>query len=211
MPTTPLGVWTPDDADDWDLTVDLAAMAVSVDTVITDSITSAAGTNANRLSLVEPLLKDGLQFYATDTNTLWRYVAGGWRRAVDFATYNYAANGLPDAIAYSSGGLTAVPLETTSSSFINSVTGSNFTLKAGVYSLGFHVNLNSAVTGRTFVSIYTGSTKLSRANAVNGEDSLATCATVNVPADGGGIKFEVYKQTGALSNLTGRVTLQRIG
>lgn len=35
MAVTPRGIWTPDGVDGWDLTVDLAAMAVSIDTAIT--------------------------------------------------------------------------------------------------------------------------------------------------------------------------------
>lgn len=34
MTTSALGVWTPGDSDDWDLTIDLAAMANSIDTVV---------------------------------------------------------------------------------------------------------------------------------------------------------------------------------
>ena len=34
MPTTPKGIWSPDDGDDWDLTIDLAAMAISTDAAI---------------------------------------------------------------------------------------------------------------------------------------------------------------------------------
>lgn len=41
MPTTPGGIWTPDDNDDWDLTVDLAAMAVSIDDSVQSYVDSA--------------------------------------------------------------------------------------------------------------------------------------------------------------------------
>lgn len=34
MTTTPLGIWTPNDGDDWDLTIDLSAMANTVDAAI---------------------------------------------------------------------------------------------------------------------------------------------------------------------------------
>lgn len=47
MPTTPRGIWTPSDSDDWDLTVDLAAMAVSID----DAITSAAQADTGWVAL----------------------------------------------------------------------------------------------------------------------------------------------------------------
>lgn len=41
MPTTPRGIWTPADSDDWDLTVDWAANAVSIDTAITNAVAEA--------------------------------------------------------------------------------------------------------------------------------------------------------------------------
>lgn len=41
MPTTPRGIWTPSDSDDWDLTVDWAANAASIDTAITNAVAEA--------------------------------------------------------------------------------------------------------------------------------------------------------------------------
>lgn len=51
MPTTTLGIWTPDDGDDWDLTVDLAAFALSVDAVIKGSSPVTVADQAARDSL----------------------------------------------------------------------------------------------------------------------------------------------------------------
>lgn len=45
MPTTPRGIWTPADSDDWDLTVDWAANAVSIDTAITNAVAEAQPTD----------------------------------------------------------------------------------------------------------------------------------------------------------------------
>lgn len=42
MPTTPRGIWTPADSDDWDLTVDLASMALSIDSAISASVATGS-------------------------------------------------------------------------------------------------------------------------------------------------------------------------
>lgn len=44
MPTTPGGIWTPDDNDDWDLTVDLAATAVSIDDAISAAVSDVSAS-----------------------------------------------------------------------------------------------------------------------------------------------------------------------
>lgn len=64
MPTTPLGIWTPDDTDDWDLTVDLAATAISVDTVVSSSRNALRGLDAAKGAAGT----EGRTYYATDTN-----------------------------------------------------------------------------------------------------------------------------------------------
>lgn len=79
MPTTSLGVWTPGDTDDWDLTIDLAAMALSVDEAITMNASRIIGTDAQRLSASAPSLREGLQFYTTDTNREWFYDGSAWK------------------------------------------------------------------------------------------------------------------------------------
>lgn len=39
MPITPnFSLWSPDDSDDWDLTIDLAAMAISIDASLDDAV-----------------------------------------------------------------------------------------------------------------------------------------------------------------------------
>lgn len=45
MATTSSGIWTPDDPDDWDLTVDLAATANSIQTVFNGVSTEISGIN----------------------------------------------------------------------------------------------------------------------------------------------------------------------
>lgn len=87
MPTTPRGVWTPDDSDDWDLTTDLAAMAVSIDTAITTVAnliplqTRFVGTEADRAALAAPNLRNGISFQTTDSNLVWLRQSGAWRIA----------------------------------------------------------------------------------------------------------------------------------
>lgn len=67
MPTTPRGIWTPDDSDDWDLTVDLAASALSTDAAIGNSQNALRGLT----SAMPPAGQEGRTYYATDTNRSW--------------------------------------------------------------------------------------------------------------------------------------------
>lgn len=79
MPTTPLGIWTPDDSDDWDLTVDLAASALSTDAAISTA-TAAIPQNALRglYSAIPAFGQEGRTYYATDTNILWFDTGSAW-------------------------------------------------------------------------------------------------------------------------------------
>lgn len=75
MPTTTLGVWTPDDSDDWDLTVDLAATGVSVDSAIIGAQTARRGLAAGRPAFGQ----EGRTYYATDTDILWYDTGAAWK------------------------------------------------------------------------------------------------------------------------------------
>ena len=106
MPTTPLGVWTPDDGDDWDLTIDLAAMAISIDAALIAGATRVIGTDAERIAATAPLLRNGLEFYATDTGIEWRYTSGAW--ASPFFIYNMAT---ARSTASTQGSITTTPVQ----------------------------------------------------------------------------------------------------
>ena len=72
MPITPnFSLWSPDDSDDWDLTIDLAAMAISIDAAITSATTSLIGTDAQRIALASPQKKAGLRWFSSDTGREW--------------------------------------------------------------------------------------------------------------------------------------------
>jgi len=82
MPTTPKGIWSPDDGDDWDLTIDLAAMAISTDAAIpgTGNVNQQFyGPAADRASLTG--VKPGDTYQETNAGKLtWRQnTAGLWR------------------------------------------------------------------------------------------------------------------------------------
>lgn len=82
MPTTPKGIWSPDDGDDWDLTIDLAAMAISTDAAIpgTNNVNQQFyGPAADRASLTG--VKPGDTYQESDSNKMqWEQTAGGlWR------------------------------------------------------------------------------------------------------------------------------------
>lgn len=81
MPTTPRGVWTPSDSDDWDLTVDWAANALSVDQAIDNQTAKNAATAAAR-DLIFPTPTALSAIYRTDKGWLERY----------YAAYNSSTN-----------------------------------------------------------------------------------------------------------------------
>lgn len=79
MPTTPRGVWTPNDGDDFDLITDLAATGVSID----DAIGVVAGTVQYRAGLTSArpavgAATKGFLWFSTDTNVLWRHSGTAW-------------------------------------------------------------------------------------------------------------------------------------
>lgn len=88
--TSPDNIWTPDSGDDYALTVDLAAMADTVQDAITDvrgDISYRADlTNAQRLALSGADLYEGLTVRTTDTRREWLYSGSTWL-AVDTGSY----------------------------------------------------------------------------------------------------------------------------
>ena len=84
MPTSAGGIITPNDGDGYDLTVDLAAMANSIDSAIANNGPLRKGTVAQRTSTTG--LADGTLWQDTDgIKMIWRWdstVAGNWAPAV---------------------------------------------------------------------------------------------------------------------------------
>lgn len=75
--TSPDNIWSPDSGDDYALTVDLAAMADTVQDAFTDIRTntlSTGGTTANRPAAG----LEGRTYYATDTNIQWLDTGTEW-------------------------------------------------------------------------------------------------------------------------------------
>lgn len=79
MPTTPRGIVTPNDSDEFDLVTDLAATGVSVDT----AIGAVAGTVQYRAGLTSArpavgAVTKGYMWFSTETNILWRHSGTAW-------------------------------------------------------------------------------------------------------------------------------------
>lgn len=77
--TSPDNIWSPDSGDDYALTVDLAAMADTVQDAITNVRTTGsyrAGLESGRVSTPSPF--SGLLYFSTDTGRLWRYNGTTW-------------------------------------------------------------------------------------------------------------------------------------
>ena len=84
MPVTPKGIVSPNAADPYDLTVDLAAMAASIDDAIETGGILRKGTATERGDLEG--VENGTIWQDTDgIKMLWRYdstVSGGWTPAI---------------------------------------------------------------------------------------------------------------------------------
>lgn len=118
MTTSALGVWTPGDSDDWDLTIDLAAMANSIDTVLLSRYQRSSATAAG----LGTGLFNGQTAWVTGTNPgLYFWNGTAWIRSyAPFAmesgvgTFNTALapgqSGTTGTIAFSSGRFTVAPI-----------------------------------------------------------------------------------------------------
>lgn len=81
--TSPDNIYSPDLSNPWLQTVDLAAMADSVQDALNNVRGGQAyqvGTDAERLALSGSGLFKGLIFYTTDTDLEWRYDGSAWGR-----------------------------------------------------------------------------------------------------------------------------------
>ena len=81
--TTPDNIFSPDAGDDYALTTDLAALTDTVQDAITAWKNYGIGTDAQRSALTgtsNPPLKEGLQWYSTDTNLRWWYDGSAWNK-----------------------------------------------------------------------------------------------------------------------------------
>lgn len=121
MTTSALGVWTPGDSDDWDLTIDLAAMANSIDTVILNQTNTINRRNipsvasvAERTTLFPTPVK-GNRVFRTDV---------GWEETY----YETGTGGAPVAGWYPTGG--AMPFYAASASVSQAATTATITLGA---------------------------------------------------------------------------------
>lgn len=77
--TSPDAIWSPDSGDDYALTVDLAAMADTVQDALDSVKTYRVGTDAERLALSGANLFNGLRWHSTDTREDWIYSLGSWQ------------------------------------------------------------------------------------------------------------------------------------
>lgn len=169
------------------------------------------GTAAQRGALVAGQIRNGMVFNETDTGKTFRRVSGAWLPAASVATYTYSAGGVPDAaLASATIPITAVPAETTDSSFVTSNTGTTLTVKAGTYVVSYTFAIGAAATGRSFAEIAVGSVIHARASAAVGEDTISAAAVIHIPADATAIAFRVFKTSGGLSTVSGRIALQRV-
>lgn len=214
MPTTARGIWTPADTDDWDLTVDLAATAVSVNTAI-DNLRLPGhyvGTNAQRIALAAPDLREGITWRTTDTDLTWEYNGTAWLIAAGqlLATNYWTGANVTTAGAVLGGTVTTPTLPINQKFRINYGPVSIYTNAVAV---GLH-DVRYRKDGTTVTSA-TGTSRTMRVNCPGSfsaisspgtwiEDIMTSSATVSagmflVASTGGGALgadgFQIYIET----------------
>lgn len=134
--TSPDNIYSPDLSNPWLQTVDLAAMADSVQAglvSVREGVAYRTGTNAERLAMPPGGLFDGLRFYAQDTDLEWLYANSAWRVAgglMPFANANVTAG--------------SIPANTWTTLALTPVTGRHITVASG--------KLTVSITGRYRIS-----------------------------------------------------------
>lgn len=224
MPITPnFSLWSPDDSDDWDLTIDLAAMQASVDSALVALPGRGAfvGTNDQRLALATPDLRDGITFYATDTKRPWRRVSGAW---IDTGTdYVSIATVASQAITSSGGNKVlvftgATPITTGNAISMNATTGVATVAVAGTYQvecMGTWSAGGTAGTARFLMADTPGITRRSILT-VTGVTTSTLSATLPLAA-GATLSMNVFQNSGVTLNIGAEsgaptsLTIQRIG
>lgn len=76
--TSPDNVWTPDHGDKFALTTDLATTAQSVQSALIRRTWTYTGTDAQRLALAAPELRDGITWEEPSTGRQWTRRGGAW-------------------------------------------------------------------------------------------------------------------------------------
>lgn len=77
MALTPRGIWTPDSGEEYDLTIDAATTAGTVDAALQKAANYGLGTTAEMNAAVGEF-PDGALWFNTTSNTEYRRVAGAW-------------------------------------------------------------------------------------------------------------------------------------
>lgn len=76
--TSPDNIWSPDAGDDYALTTDLAGMASSVQTALYKRSWYYIGTDAQRLALAAPDLRNGIIWEDISTGDMWQRKGSAW-------------------------------------------------------------------------------------------------------------------------------------
>lgn len=204
MPVTTRGVWTPADSDDWDLTVDLAAMALSIDSALATNESNAAanswfgsGTIAQRDALLPPVRKTNYVWRDSATGLTFYYNGSAWVNTTEVINLGRISN---------SSGTQSIGATDTD------VTGLSITLTLpSASTLRFNVQVTTYSTSNSDVSVLTvtnGTIKTTATRGVNSSSSITNTGNsntwspeiINVPAGTHTFKVQVAKAAGAGSN-----------
>lgn len=82
MAITPRGIWTPDSGEEYDLTVDAATTASTIDNALQKAANYGVGTQAEMNAAVNDF-PNGAMWFNTTNSTEYRRVSGAWARTVE--------------------------------------------------------------------------------------------------------------------------------
>jgi hypothetical protein len=152
--------------------------------------------------------------YAIDS--LDRSVGAGFSPVLgrlQHAEYTTTANVVADGVVVNAGSVTVDAAASTDTTFATPGGGTLTINSPGLYAVTWSVVSSSALTGRYFASVKIGATEVAREPGNGGSETTFTLSVPNVriPTGGSVLTFEVFKNVGGASNVTGRIRITRLG
>lgn len=173
MATTPRGIVYPTTGDTiTPLANRFSALATSADTAIGNAQVSFVGTNADRLALVAPQLREGIRFRTNDTDRDWYYDGTNWLVA-DAGQYLIYPSTVTGGTVAADG---TINFSGTAQVILDGIFSSRFQRYEIVYRHSHSANSGAAVQMRAGGTTYSGANYSEQRLAVTG-----TSITANAP------------------------------
>lgn len=191
----------------------------ALETALLANVWRFTGLDAARTTLTAPRLKEGIEWYSTDTNTEWVYDGTRWLLKFGVESFTWSRANVDNTPQYPQ--LVDDAANTTDSGLASfqRVSGADPDGVGGVkiaypgnYHISVGLSLAAAATGRSFIQIGADADiHRMRASVFSGEDYLAVTQVYRTTTVDQVVPIWFYKQNGNLSGNTGRVLVRRLG